>query len=117
MGILGHTIGTEQAQKLIEILDASTTLTTLCGFTGEEAELDLSKQSLSAGCAVLVANEIKVNRALTSFTFSGEQYYDSGIKDAPAVALEASMLEIDVSNQHLGVSGAIMAAGFLPKMG
>ena len=53
---------------------------------------------------------------MIKFTFSGEQYYDDGFKDAPPVTLEADMAEVDISNKHLGVSGAIMAAAFLPKM-
>ena len=51
------------------------------------------------------------NRALNSFTFSG----DSNASE-PAT-LEVSMTQADISNKILGVSGAIMAAAFLPKMG
>ena len=38
------------------------------------------------------------------------------MKDAPPVTLETDMTEVDISNKHLGLSGAIMAAAFLPKM-
>ena len=61
---------------------------------------------------ILFVAHLLINRALTSFTFSG--YYD--YEDTPAVTLEASMVEADVGNLPLGVSGAIMAAAFLPKM-
>ena len=88
--ILGNNIGTEQAQKLIEILDASATLTTLCGFTGAEAELDLSKRSLSPSCAVLVANEIKVNRALNSIDLSGNDIKAAGAKAIAGVLPECT---------------------------
>ena len=54
---------------------------------------------------------------MIKFTFSGDTYWDGGdFKDAPPVTLEADMAEVDISNKHLGVSGAIMAAAFLPKM-
>ena len=57
-------------------------------------------------------------RALVKFTISGDQYYDNGLeswKDAPPVTIEASMTEADFSGKHLGTSGAIMLAAFLPK--
>ena len=53
---------------------------------------------------------------MIKFTFSGDQYYDDGYRDAPLVTLEAGMAEVDISNKHLGASGASMAAAFLPKM-
>ena len=80
MNILGNYIGTEQARNLIAILDASDKLTTLCGFTGNETELDLSQKGLYACCAVLVANEIMVNRALTSVNLSGNELRAEGAK-------------------------------------
>ena len=50
-------------------------------------------------------------------TFSGDTYWEGGDrKDAPPVTLDTDMTEVDISNKHLGVSGAIMAAAFLPKM-
>ena len=52
-----------------------------------------------------------VNRALTSFTFSGDK---SGWSDR--VTLEVSMTEADISNKVLESSGAIMAAAFIPRM-
>ena len=84
MNILGNYIGEEHACSLIGILDTSGKLTTLCRFTGNEAELDLSKKGLSAGCAVLVANEMKVNRALTFLDVSGnvDKYSGDGPKFA-----------------------------------
>ena len=53
---------------------------------------------------------------MTKFTISGEQYFDVlEHKDAPPVTIEASMKEADFSGKHLGASGAIMLAAFLPK--
>ena len=54
---------------------------------------------------------------MIKFTFSGDKYWDGrNWQDASPVTLEADMAEVDISNKHLGVSGAIMAAAFLPKM-
>ena len=39
-------------------------LTSLCGFSGKETELDFSKQDLGPGDAVLIANDIRDNGAL-----------------------------------------------------
>jgi hypothetical protein len=64
---------------------------------------------------IAIANAIPDMRAISSFTFSGGTYYESGWKDAPAVTMEASMTEADFSRKHLGVSGAIMLSAFLPK--
>ena len=70
MNILSNDIGAEQANALIKIMESKSNLTTLCGFSGDETELDLSKKGLTAGCAVLVANEIKNNGALTILDIS-----------------------------------------------
>ena len=70
VNILSNDIGAEQANALIKIMESKSNLTTLCGFSGDETELDLSKKGLTAGCAVLVANEIKNNGALTSLNIS-----------------------------------------------
>ena len=66
VNVLGNSIGVEQAQELIKILQAKEKLTTLCGFSGDETELDLSNKNLSAGCAVLVANDISDMGAISS---------------------------------------------------
>ena len=73
MNILGNRIGTDQANALIKIMEGKSTLKTLCGFSGNETELDLSKKGLTAGCALLVANEIVANGALTSLNISNSQ--------------------------------------------
>ena len=59
MNILSNDIGTEQANELIKIMESHSNLKTLCGFRGNETELDLSNKNLGAGCVVLVASEIK----------------------------------------------------------
>ncbi len=52
---------------------------------------------------------------MTKLTISGDRYYDDGRKDAPPVTIEASMTEADFSGKHLGASGAIILAAFIPK--
>ena len=111
MNILSNDIGAEQANELIALMASKPNLKTLCGFSGDETELDLSNKGLSTGCGVLVANEVKDNGALAKFTFSGQVDGDEG----SPVTIETSMLEADFSGKKLGVSGAIMLAAFLPK--
>ena len=77
VNILGNSIGEEQANNLINLLNANGTLKTLCGFTGTETELDLSNRNLTASCAILVANEVKVNRCVSSITFGGDEEPES----------------------------------------
>ena len=109
MNILGNGMGTEQANELIKIMESHSNLKTLCGFSGDETELNLARCGLTAGCGVLVANEIKNNGALVKFTFSGDNY------DSKPVTIESSMTEADFSGKVLQASGAIMLAAFLPK--
>ena len=54
-------------------MESHSNLKTLCGFSGDETELDLSNKNLSAGCGVLVANEVKNNGALATITFGDKQ--------------------------------------------
>jgi hypothetical protein len=68
--LLGNSISVEQAQELVVIMQAKENLTTLCGLSGEETELDFSQQDLGAGDAVLITNDISDNGALTSLNLS-----------------------------------------------
>ena len=53
---------------------------------------------------------------MKKLTVSGDPYKEDGNwKHAPAVTIEASMVEADFSGKHLGASGAILLAAFLPK--
>lgn len=70
VNILSNYIGTDQAKQLIDIKRKNPRLTTLCGFSGNETELDLSNKNLHAGCALLIANELNNNGALTSLNLS-----------------------------------------------
>jgi hypothetical protein len=56
---------------------AKQNLTTLCGLSGKETELDFSGQDLEAGDAVLIANDIKDNAALTKLDISNNNIQQS----------------------------------------
>jgi hypothetical protein len=78
-------------------------------------ELDVSGKDLGMEGALVVAEYLDGNRVISSFTFSGDSYFEGGWKNAPAVTMETSMTEADFSGKHLGVSGASMLSAFLPK--
>jgi hypothetical protein len=70
--LLKNHIPVEQAQELEKIMRAKQNLTTLCcGLSGKETELDFSGQDLEAGDAVLIANDIKDNGALSVVNVMG----------------------------------------------
>jgi Ran GTPase-activating protein (RanGAP) involved in mRNA processing and transport len=64
--LLGNFIPVEQAKELVKIMRAKENLTTLCGLSREETELDFSGQRLVAGDAVLIANDVSDMRAISS---------------------------------------------------
>jgi hypothetical protein len=74
VNLLKNKIPVEQAQELVEIMQAMENLTTLCGLSREETEIDFSWQGrgeyLYAGDAVLIANDIRDMRAMTSLNLS-----------------------------------------------
>jgi hypothetical protein len=102
-------IGIEQAETLAGILNAHHTLKSLCGHTGEEVELDMSSKKMGAEGAIMLVPEITGNRALETFTFSGDRY------DSKSVTMVISMTEADFNGKNLGPNGAIMLSAFLPK--
>jgi hypothetical protein len=68
--LLKNYIPIEQAQELVQIMQAKEKLVTLCGLSKEETELDFSGQDLGAGDAVLIANGISDMGALTSLNLA-----------------------------------------------
>jgi Ran GTPase-activating protein (RanGAP) involved in mRNA processing and transport len=89
VNILGNEIGVVQAQELSRIIQVKETLTTLCGLDGEEVHLDLHKQGLTAGCAVLLVSEIQRNlQQLVSINLSGNDLQEAGIQALCACLLE-----------------------------
>ena len=59
--------------------------------------------------AIAIASAIPDMRAISKFTFSGDESYSK------SVTMETSMTVADFSKKHLGVSGAIMLSALLPK--
>ena len=95
MHILSNNIGTEQASQLIKIMANKPKLKTLCGFSGNETELDLSYKRLSTGCGVLVGNEVKNNGALTSLNLAENSLKAEGAKHvATAIKGNVSVLRL-----------------------
>jgi hypothetical protein len=126
LNLLSNRIPVEQVQELVEIMQAKENLTTLCGLSGMETELDLSDQALGMGCGVLVANEIINNAALTKFDISKNSIRAEGGK-ALAEALKGNqvIIELNMSSNHLGLnigfgsdmSGVTALADVIPGMG
>eukprot|EP00935_MAST-01C_sp_MAST-1C-sp1_P000868 g868.t1 len=108
VNILSNGIGAEQANELIKIMESKPNLKTLCGFSGDETELDLSKRGLTTGCAVLVAHEVKNNGALVTVTIN---------KFALPIQHIRTRAELDLSGKSLGVEDAIIIAALIPLNG
>jgi Ran GTPase-activating protein (RanGAP) involved in mRNA processing and transport len=68
--LLGNSIPVEQAQELVKIMRSKENLTTFCGLSREETELNFSGQDLGAGDAVLIANDISDMGALTALNLA-----------------------------------------------
>jgi hypothetical protein len=104
INLLKNLIPIEQAQELVKIMQAKENLTTLCGLSREEAELDFSGQYLRAGDAMLIANDISDMGALTKLMFG----------DMQVVTMITEMTEANFSGK-LESHEAQIAAAFLPK--
>jgi hypothetical protein len=89
--LLGNYIPVEQAQELVKIMQAKEKLTTLCGLSKEETELDFSDQNLGAGDAVLIANDISDMGAMTSLNLALNRIGSEGAKHI-AEAIKVSVL-------------------------
>ena len=79
VNILRNKIPAEQAQALV-VMRSKDSLTTLCGLSGKETELDFSGQNLEAGDAVLIFNDIRDNGGLTSLNLSKNLLHAEGAK-------------------------------------
>jgi hypothetical protein len=85
INLLQNGIPVKQAQELVEIMQAKEKLVTLCGLSKEETELDFSGQDLSAGDAVLIANDISDMGAMTSLSLASNSLGVEGAKIIAAV--------------------------------
>jgi hypothetical protein len=70
INLLKNKIPVEQAQELVKIMQTKENLTTLCGLSREETELDFSDQHLGAGDAMLIANDISDMKAISSLNLA-----------------------------------------------
>ena len=128
VNMISNKIGAKQANKLIAIIMASKpNLKTLCGFSGEEAKLDLSNKGLSTGCGVLVANEVKNNGALENLHIGNNKIPIENMNEIIAIVEakpvmktlcavpfgDKTITELDVSGQSLGVEGALVVSRYL----
>jgi hypothetical protein len=82
------------------------TLTTLCGLTGVETELDFSSQGLGAGDAVLIANDISDMKAISTVIVNT---FPLPIQDIKSKA------ELDFSGKELKVEDIIIIAALTPS--
>jgi hypothetical protein len=94
----------EQAQELVKIMQSHKSLTTLCGLSRSETELDMSGKMSGAGDAIMLVPDIIDNGAMSSFTFGDRQ----------AVTMTTAMTEANFSGK-LFSHEAQMVAAFLPK--
>ena len=131
VNILKNKMPVEQAQTLVEIMRSKDLLTTLCGLTGKETELDFSKQGLGAGDAVLIANDIRDNGALENLHIGDNQIPIENmnkiiaiVEAKPAMKVlcavpfrDKTITELDVSGQSLGVEGALVISRYLENNG
>ena len=105
MNLLKNSIGQAQAEALCAAQSSHQNLKTLCGLDPNAKEIDLAGQGLGSDGAILVASEIKVNRALTSIKINDYALPVDDIKTKPV---------LDLSNTKLGVEDAIIVAALLP---
>jgi Leucine-rich repeat (LRR) protein len=136
--LLRNNIPVEQAQELVKIMQAKEKLTTLCGLSGEETELDFSNTrhqdkydlcyTLDAGDAVLIANDISNMRELTSLNISNNAIGALGFKHlSEAVKGSKSLTELDVAGNcitsamdgtgNTDMSGVVKFANAISEMG
>ena len=105
VNILGNHIPPDQAQELIKVMESKENLKTLCGFKGDEKELDLrNNKELGAGCAVLVSHEIQDMGALAFLTMHKYKLPVKEIKTAK---------ELDLSYKVLNSLDAIVIAALI----
>jgi hypothetical protein len=126
VNLRGNKIPGEQAHELVKIMQAKENLTTLCGLSREETELDFSGQYLGPGDAVLIANDINDMGALLVLSLEGNGLHAEGGK-ALATGLKGNQVitELNVSNNNLGynssydadASGITAIADAIPDMG
>jgi Ran GTPase-activating protein (RanGAP) involved in mRNA processing and transport len=103
INLLKNEIPVKQAQELVRIMQAKDNLTTLCGLSREEKELDFSSQNLGAGDAVLIANDISDMWALSNVDISKNSLCASGVKVlCEALRGNKVITELNIEGNYLG---------------
>jgi hypothetical protein len=112
--LLRNSIPVEQAQVLLKIMRAKEKLTTLCGLSGEETELDFSGQDLGAGDTVLIANDISDmgTLSLLSLKDNGLGTKDAGEVIGDMLKMNSVLKKLDLSGNYVSKSAGGDAAGF-----
>jgi hypothetical protein len=105
-----NNIPKKEMKEIMTIAMRMDSMQILCGVPFKDktlTELDVSNKNLGFEGALVVAEYLDGNGAISTFTFSGCQY--------EPVTMETSMTEAEFSGKYLGLSGAIMLSAFLPK--
>jgi hypothetical protein len=87
LNLLKNCIEVEQAQELVKLKEAKPNLSTLCGLTMKEPELDFHCQGLLAGDVVLLSSDIKANGTLSKLNLSGNKCFGYSATGSLAAAL------------------------------
>jgi Leucine-rich repeat (LRR) protein len=102
INLLKNNIPVKQAQELVKLMQTKENLTTLCGLSREETELDFSDQYLGAGDVVLIANDIIDMRALSVLSLKANRLLtaEAGKILSDMLAANSVLTELDVSNNN-----------------
>jgi hypothetical protein len=94
LNLLGSEIGTDDAEELILIKKDKPQLRTLCGLTGQEVALALTKQT--PGCMLLLCNETVSLLSLTDLDLAGNSLGPDGA--APVAGLIMRLPQLTRAN-------------------
>ena len=123
--LLKNNIPVEQAQELVKIMQSHKTLTTLCGLSGKETELNMSGKMRGAGDAIMLAPEIIDNGAMTSLDISNNSIglidifpdgWSSKDNDGCAPFVHTDGRKQNVVPEGAKSSGVIAIANVIPDM-
>ena len=92
--------------------EAMTSLGAALKASATVTDLNISENDLEAPDIAGFAGHLKDMGQLSKLTWSGGNY-DHGRQQAPPVTLDTTMTEADLSNKHLGESGATILAAFI----
>ena len=79
MNLLKNKVGKEQTKALGRVMASHPSLKSLCGLKAGTTTADFSNQGLGPGDALLIAEDLKVNRALTLLDISGNDLTNGGV--------------------------------------